>query len=111
MWKYLMIELGNNLIELEETVNFAGEKLCDELYKVPGKTCVKLVDTVDDISENRETVIILGLAAAGVACIVGRVVMKIPIPPIVEKKMLAPIIGVMTVAILAKSAEKRATCG
>lgn len=68
--------------------------------------------TVDELYENWETALILMLAVIGVAYLIKGHVSKIPFPIFIEKKMVAPVIAVLVIRALGKSAERRvALCG
>lgn len=79
----------------------------EDLPNTPERIIEVTTDTVEMVMENPEATAILCLAAVGVTFIIGRVVMRIPLPAVLEKKMVAPVIGVLTVRFIAKSAERR----
>lgn len=83
-------------------------RIIRDIPNIPDKTAEKLIETVEEISKNPEATIILCLAAVGTTFIIGRVVMKIPLPPGLEAKMLAPVVGCAIVILTMKSAERRA---
>jgi len=103
-----LIEIKEGLgIMLQESV----DRVVEDAYNIPEKIADSLVNTADEFMENRETVVILGLAAIGATLMVGRIVCRIPIPSIVDKRLVAPVIAVLIVRSLAKSAEGRLACG
>lgn len=103
-----MFEIIDGLgIMLQESV----DRIVEDVYNIPEKIAESLVNTADEFVENRETVVILGLAALGATLMVGRVVCKIPIPSAIDKRLVAPVIAVLIVRSLAKSAEGRLACG
>lgn len=111
----MLIDLMCDLIDIKDGLGImlqeSVDRIVEDSYNIPEKIAESLIKTADDFVENRETVVILGLAAIGATLIIGKVVCKIPIPPIIEKGLVAPVIAVIIVRGLAMSAERRVSCG
>lgn len=108
--KNVALEMAREFIEFKEaaeklTIDFLSEVIT-AAPKVPERIAEKLVKESIEIADNWETTTILVLATIGTSAIIGRVIFKIPIPPIVDKKMLGPVIAVMIVRSIAQSAER-----
>jgi len=95
--------------DLFDVLDFVKDSIVDQIIDIPNipmKVIDKTVDILVEVDENWEAATVLVCASIGVAYIIGKVVLRVP--PILNKKMLAPVIAVVIVRSLAKSAEGKA---
>jgi len=104
-------DIADNCQQFSEECSVVFPKIGQEIGEIPEKVADQAVGLYRDIKENWESGSILILASIGVVFIIGKTVMRIPVPPMIEKRMVAPIIGIFTVRGIALSAERKMRCG
>ncbi|HUT43252.1 MAG TPA: hypothetical protein VMW95_02855 [Desulfobacterales bacterium] len=80
---------------------------CVIIPKIQDAVFEKTVDMIRDIRQNWEAGTILLSAAVGISFMIGRVFIRIPLPAIVDRKMIAPILSVFIVKGVAEHGERR----
>ena len=103
----MVFQIADDVAEFKKECELSIVDIIDDIPNIPGKIIESLIDTAEEFGENPETVVILALATVGVTLMVGRVIVKIPFPPIIEKKLVAPAIAVLIVRAIAMAAERR----
>lgn len=75
---------------------------------VAKKTWYKVKVFFKGLAQHAEAVTILSLAAVGLNTLIGELPFLFALPMIFEAALVIPVLSVITVSLLAKSAEKRA---